>query len=463
MPTCGGSKIEVADMNKPRKVSTSVVDFLSDAEEIEHRPLPWLAKTTLYLLAGFIFAFILWATFSHIDRVVVAQGEVVTRSPTMVVQPLSTSVIRSINVKLGQVVKSGEILATFDPTFASADLARLKASLGTLSARIIRLEAELEGGDVLPSFGEGVAQQTQSKLFMEQMNHYQARLNYYQQEKNRIIASIDANNNDKKILTQRLESAKEIEQMRESLMSKGTGSKLHLLESRDQRLAIENALQTAIDKGYELQHELSSADARYDVFVRDWRETKLEELASARKEYDETAEQLAKAKRLNELVELRAPADAVVLEVADRSIGSVMREAEPLITLVPLDAPLQSSIRVSAKDIGFVRIDDDVKLKLDAYPYQKHGWIEGKVRVISEDAFPFSEASDSPANQQKRADAYYRVLVEHGEFNLESVGDINRLLPGMTLTAEIIVGKRRIISYFLYPVIRSLDESFREP
>ena len=154
------------------------------------------------------------------------------------------------------------------------------------------------------------------------------------------------------------------------------------------------------------------------------------------------------------MVALTAPADAVVLEVAKRSIGSVVREAEPVFTLVPLDVLLEAEVLVKARDIGHVGPEQEARVKLDAFPFQKHGTASGVVRTVSEDAF---------TDEGKSEQSFYRARVLLSDTRLDRVPEKFRLIPGMTVIAEIKVGKRSVMSYFLYPLLRGLDESIREP
>ncbi|MCX7177984.1 MAG: HlyD family secretion protein, partial [Proteobacteria bacterium] len=108
-------------------------------------------------------------------------------------------------------------------------------------------------------------------------------------------------------------------------------------------------------------------------------------------------------------------------------------------------------------DVGYVKIGDAVHLKFDAVPFQRHGDIISKVRTISEDAFRRETA------QGQGLDAYYLSRIELGKASLKNMPEKARLLPGMTLSAEIVVGKRSVISYLLWPLTKSLSESIREP
>jgi len=437
-------------------LAADVSGYLSDAEEIEHRRLPRYARSTLYLLVGLICFAVLWAIFSQIDQIVVARGKLVTTGSTIVVQPVSTSVVRELNVKVGQVVRKGEVLGVFDPTFTAAEEASLKEQLLTLRAQISRLEAELAGAEAFDPKNAGEVWSTQERLFHERQAHLQANLANLKERVSRLKAALLATESTRSILKERLASISEIEQMRKQMADKGTESRLQLLVARDNRLLLQSELKNAVNRAEELTHEIAIAEADHQAFVADWRQQAMTQLAEARTQRSVAEEQLNKAQRLSELSEMVSPADAVVLEVAKVSVGSVVREAEPVVTLIPLDQPLEGEIEIVAKDIGYVRTEDQVKIKIDAFPFQKHGSLEGKLRVISEDAFTQGEGPMAGST-------FYRGLVELQTTQLDAVPQNTRLLPGMTITAEIVVGKRSVISYFVYPLIRALDESLREP
>ena len=159
---------------------------------------------------------------------------------------------------------------------------------------------------------------------------------------------------------------------------------------------------------------------------------------------------------------LTAPVDAVVLEIAKRSTGSVVREAEPLFTLVPLDAQLEAEVQIESGDIGYVKLGDATRIKLDAFPFQLHGTLPGSVQTLSEDAFRREQAGGA-AGAATGADAYYLGRIALGGTRLKGMTAKNRLLPGMTVTGEIVVGKRTVISYLLWPLTKALDEAIREP
>ncbi|WP_051340601.1 HlyD family type I secretion periplasmic adaptor subunit [Azospirillum halopraeferens] len=445
-------------LKRPAKPGDLELEFLSDADAIEERPLPRAARLILHSLVALIVALVVWAAVSEIDRVVTARGKLVTTPATIVIQPLETAVVRAIEVKVGEVVRKGDTLVLLDSTFTTADVTQLRTRLNSLDAQIRRLEAELARADGSDLTGETPDERLQQALFRERQQFRRAKLTLFDENVGRINALQNSNTRDQAVLKERVKAMVEVERMREELHQRQTGSRLLMLESREQRLTVEQELQRALNKEFELRQELAVVEAERRSFEQDWQQKALEELVTAKRERDGLSEQLAKAERRSELVVMTAPSDAVVLEVAKRSLGSVVREAEPLVTLVPLDAPLEAEVQIEARDVGYLRAGDPARIKIDAFPFQKHGTVSASLRTISEDAF-----ARERAGPEQGSEAYYMGRLDMGQMELRGISDGTRLLPGMTLSAEISVGKRTVLSYFLYPLMRGLDESIREP
>jgi HlyD family secretion protein len=204
--------------------------------------------------------------------------------------------------------------------------------------------------------------------------------------------------------------------------------------------------------------ELASAQAERAAFDKSWRQKTMEDLLSASRDRDGITEQLAKADKRHKMVQMVAPADGVVLEIGKLSVGSIVREAEPLFTLVPVGAELEAEVQIDSLDIGYIKPGAQVHLKVDAFSFQQHGMLDGKVRTISQDAFKREQTDKNGGG----LDAYYLSRIPYtGKLKKMTPGA--QLLPGMTLTAEIVVGHRTVMSYLLYPLTRALDESIREP
>ena len=442
-------------MDKQDHLQTLLGEFLPDAQAIEQRDPPRSRRFTLYALLALVITAILWASLSEIDKLVIAQGRLVTPLPNLVVQPLEPGILKSIEVRVGQVVRKGEVLATLDPTFATADTSQLTSRRDTLALEIDRLEAELSGHAGTGAAGDAPQRQLQADLLAERQAGYAARLRQFEETIAGLRASLETNRRDQQALARQVKSLADLEAMHLALETKQMGSKANLLEVQTQRLQVERDHTLAVNRQEEITRQISATQAERETFIKTWRQDAMEKLSTARQQRDESNELLAKARRRSELDTLSAPADAIVLELGKRSVGSVVQDAEPMFVLVPLDAPLEAEVEVSPADVGEIRVGDSARIKIDAYPFQKHGTITGKVLNVSADTF-------SRQNAMGGQGYYYLARLSLEDTKLQHVPSPTRLLPGMTLTGEIITGKRTVISYFLYPVIRVLDESLRE-
>lgn len=453
--------MEPADKSSLKKKKAApaetAVEFLADADEIERRPLPRVAQLTVHLLGVLLLAFLIWASVSETDLIVTARGRLITPLPNIVVQPLDTSIVQSIDVRVGQVVKKGERLATLDPTFTEADEAQLRSRLNSLDNQLARLELELSGKPLpLPDVKDHDSL-LQHRLAEERRASFRAQVTRFDEQISRIRAGIETNRGEQKGLLSRVQVLRDMESMQSELVAQKFAVRARLLEAQDRLIDAERNSISAQNRGQELRKELAALEAEKHAFETGWRQKIMEELLSVSRERIGVVEQLQKADKRSQMIMLAAPSDAVVLEIAKLSPGSIARGTEPMFTLVPLGAPLEAEVKIDAADIGYVKLGDDAHIKLEAYPFQRHGGLSGKLRTISEDAFR------RDADPNAGMEAFYTSRIQLGELRLRKMPEHARLLPGMTLTAEIVVGKRSVISYLVWPIVRALDESVREP
>jgi HlyD family secretion protein len=435
------------------------IEFLPDADEIERRPLPPYARITVHALAAMLVCFLGWASFAEIDEVVKAQGRLTTPLSNIVVQPIETSIIRSIDVRVGQVVKKGERLATLDPTDADADQAQLRLKYDSLDTQIKRLAAELAGKAPPVEVGKVTADtQLQDKLTEERRANFAAQLMRLSENIAKTRAALETNLRDQQVLGDRTKSLREVETMQERLVDQKFGAKVNLLDARNKRMEVERDYTLAKNQEPEIRRELAGLEAEKQAFVNGWRQKIMEDMLNLTRDRDATAEQIKKGTLRKDKVVLTAPADAMVQDIAPLSQGSVAQAAEKMFTLVPLGTALDAEVQIDSLDVGHVKTGDVAHVKLDAFPFQKHGTLEAKVRTLSEDAFK----RDTP-NPDTGTNAYYISRLDLGKDTLKNMDPHARLLPGMTLTAEIVVGKRTVLSYLLWPLTKGLDEAIREP
>jgi HlyD family secretion protein len=445
-------------MNKHTKnieLCPEAVEYQSDALELAATKLPWFGRMGVVLALLFFVGAIIWATIGKVDIIVEADGKLISSTQNIVMKPLERTVIKKINVMVGQVVKKGQILITFDPTFNQAEEERLDEQLKSLTAQFERLKAEFSEKKYTPVGSQSDDSKWQESIYKKRQKFYLEKIKYYSQNIKRIEAAINTTEESYAKQQDRLKTLKKIENMLAELHRKKAVSLKQFLETQISRLQMESEVDNLKNRKLELEHEKLSAISNKNSFVEEWEKTLSEEMVDVEREKMSTEKQLDKARKLNSYVCIHAPCDAVVHEIAAFSEGSGVREAEPLITLIPVNVKIEAEVNVQPKDIGKVNVGDAVRIKLNAFPFQKHGTLDGRLRVISEDTFQEQGAMGT------KSSVYHARIIVSGK--LENVPDSFRLIPGMELKAEIKVGKRRIIEYIIHPLIKALDESIREP
>jgi len=438
-----------------RQEAAFLREFKPDATAIEERPVPISIHATMYTLCALLVVAIIWAFVGTIDRIVVAQGKVSTTVPVLVLQPFAVSRILAIHVHAGDRVHKGDPLITFDPAFAKADESSLIGRLSELSATRERMEAEISGTVFEAGPDAPPERVTQAEIFQRRQSQLASELAERDSNLRKIAAQRASNRAAIAGLKKQVVLAHEVTQMRQTLKDKNIGSELQLVVAKKDELDTQQRLRDAVTQSSDLEHGLAQATAERNSYLENWRRQLSEDLVTARQQEKEAADALSKAKRLREFTNLVAPVDGVVLEIADRSSGSVLKEAETAVTLVPAGAALEVDADVLSKDIGYVSVGDPVRVKLEAYPFQKFGTIEGTLTNVSPDSVV-------------REVGHSSLTVFHVTVHLkDSVDKLAargiRLGPGLIATAEITTGRRSIASYVLYPVVRMFDEGMKEP
>ncbi len=447
------------------KSNKDLLEYQPDAVEIEERPVPGKIRWVLYLIFLSLVLLAIGAVVFKVDRIVVAQGELITTTPTIVVQPLNTAVIRSIQVEVGDTVEKDQVLATLDPTFTGADLSQLTKQSLTLGVQIRRIKAELSNSSFSAKPEEGEDGALQEQIFRQRKVIFAKNKQTTDDKVAALEAKLGLNAVQRQGQERDLKLLRDLEGTTAKLPQKDEQYRLRVLEAQKARSQAVNRVESLQAEEQVIRQELKQVQSEWQRFVEDRNGELMEQEVKLRSDLEKVQEELNKAKRLHELVSLRAPERGVVLKMAKRSVGSIIQQAEPFVTLVPSESTIEVEVDVETKDIGRIRVGDSARIKLDAFPFQRHDTLPGKVRVISEDAYRKENRElvlDSSPDEDL-ADAFYRTRINLLSTSLRNVPEGFRLLPGMKVRAEIKVGQRSVISYFLYPVIRALDESMREP
>ncbi|HQT38511.1 MAG TPA: HlyD family type I secretion periplasmic adaptor subunit [Acidocella sp.] len=444
-------------------MSLPVLEFQSPTAAVLARPMPAMARLSNFFITSMVAITLIGAGFIKVDKIVTADGKLTSSAPTMVIQPFTTSIVQTINVEEGQIVHKGDILATLNPTFASADLTALTAQQQAYSAQVARLQAQENGTPYEPD-PANPASALQLQTYNQQQGQYNFTMEDYAQKISQLQTQIAGYESQARYYQQRLGIASNVEGMRKDLQQLQVGSKLDTLAATDDRVNIQSGLASALSSAAAAKRELAAQQAERDSFDQQAKATVSQQLAEAINNLTQAVQALAKAKLNNQLVELTAPRDSIVLSVAKVSVGSVMQSGELFMQLVPIDAPFSVEADISAADSGYVHPGDKVNVKFATLPYLQYGQAEGTVLTVSPDSFnPMDQAGNTPLIPNAQQSLFYRATVSLDELNLHNTPPGFRLVPGMPLTVDVRVGTRTVLGYFTRQILPVAYESLHEP
>ena len=356
-----------------------------------------------------------WASFAVISEQIRATGKVIVSSRSQVVQVVDGGVLSKIHVKEGDTVKAGALIAELETARFQASADEVVAKVIALTASIQRLEAELDNKPL--KFSKQL--QAYPDIVRAQTALFERRKQLQSEEWEAIQAS--------------LKLATEEQQALERLLETGDASQTEVLRARRQ---VNELRATAINKRNGYRQEAQS------------------ELAKSRSELDQAQQVLTQKTEALQSTKLHAPMAGTVKNVRITTIGAVLKAGDELLQIVPSDDPFVIEVKVKPADVGFVRKGLSANVKLDAYDYTVYGSMRGEVTYISPDTL------EDEVRKQNEEPAY-RVHIRIDEMPQDRAKPID-VIPGMTVTAEIITGDRTIAQYLLKPLRRISSEALAE-
>ncbi len=442
-----------------------ILEFQWPSAAIANAEVPRSARNIVWIIASMLVVSIVTMWLIPIDQVVTARGVVVSQSSKILVQPLETAIVRSIDVREGQEVHTGQLLARLDPTFSDADTAALLAQVSSFEAEVSRLEAESAGKPFSYS-GSDPHWLIQGEIFGHRKAEFNARLDNYRNRLDEASAVIARSEADALGFRERLNMAQNVERARKKLEAMHYGSPMETWMATDNRAEMARSLANAEQTATGARREQEALASERDSFTRGWRADVSQKLSEARSKASDGREQLNKAKRRSQLMELRSDIDAVVQSVDKVSVGSVLQSGEHFITLVPTNAPLEIEANISGRDNGHVHVNNPVIVKFDTFPFSQYGFAEGTVRVVSPDSFSAQTEARNPTSEvppPTAGDPFYRGRIAIDRVALHGVPVGFHVIPGMPVTADIKVGKRTVLQYLFGMVAPIPQEALREP
>jgi hemolysin D len=452
--------------------------FLPAALEIVETPPSPIGRAIGAVIILLFSAALFWAWWGTIDIVASASGKILPGSRVKVVQPFETSVVRSIRVQDGQIVKAGDVLIELDPTANEAERDHLRNDLLAERLNIARLRAALAGGDdpladfKPPADADSELIAAQRQLLLNQVTEHRAKIaallrQQAQKEAERATTAATIHKLDTIIPV--IQSRVDI---RKTLVEKELGSKLSYFEVF--QLLVEQQEEFIVQKSRLQEAEAAIASIRETrgQALAEYRHALSDELAKAEQKANGLAQDLIKAEQRTRLQRLTAPVDGVVQQLAIHTVGGVVTPAQSLLVVVPSESRLEVEAMVSNSDIGFVHAGQQAEIKVDTFNFTRYGLLHGEVLSVSRDALIRDRQQDRSGDRARGAadetsepkgqELNYGARISLDRTQMQIDDKMVDLSPGMAVTVEIKTGSRKILSYLLSPLLRYRQETLRE-
>lgn len=458
---------------RPKPRGREELAFLPAALEITETPPSPVGRAIVWSVAAIFSLALAWACLGKVDMVAVAPGKVIPSGRIKTIQPFETGVVRALYVEEGQKVAAGAPLIDLDPTINAAEQNHYKADLLAAELDIARLRAELASpADPLSSY---TPPSSAAPYLLAAQRHY---LLTQSEERRAKIAALDR---------QKAQKEAEAATCQATIAKLEATIPLLLQKAEVHRALIGQQLVTKLayleteEKLTEQQHELEvqrahlkESEAAIVTLTEERNHTASEferslsaDLSEAERKAAGLREDIVKAEEKTRLQHLVSPVDGFVQQLAVHTIGGIVTPAQPLMIVVPAGSEIEIEAMISNKDIGFVQEGQEAQIKVDTFTFTRYGLLSGRVMHISGDAVAPDQAKDKtshPENKEapKAEDMVFTARISLGAKTMRIDNRLVSLSPGMSVTAEIKTGRRRIISYLLSPIAKYRHDSIRE-
>ena len=453
---------------------TELMEFFSPSTALLNTPAKPLANHTILVIGSMVAVIFILFGVMTMDRVVSANGKVISLTSEVVVTPLNTAIVKTIAVSIGDIVRKGQLLAQLDPTFTAADNTAAQDQVDRYQTEIDRLTAEERQLPYKPRHLTPGAL-VQEGIYSQRAAAREAELRYYKGQVDAQKALEEQANANVRQYAKEVGIAGDVEQMRERLERMALGSHIDTAAAQTARLEAEREVLTFIQQAENAKQTIKSLQGQLDNYNQQWFADVSATLTSDNVQLASYRDQLEHAALNYKLIDLRAEQDSIVLSIASVSVGTVVQPGQTFFTLVPVNAPLEIDAQMTGDEAGFVFTGQPVDIKFQSLPYSEFGLGHGSVRLVSADSFltgtPASSAqgasglaSNSVFTGAAPTSAYfYDVRITLDRLALQHVPKDMHIVPGMPVEADIKVGDRTVWEYLIERLLPIVNEGMREP
>lgn len=435
------------------------LDFLRESEAAL-RDAPARGSTIFLMVClALALSFITWAYFAELEEVARGEGRVVPSAKMQVVQSLEGGIIKSLDVREGDVVTKGQVLIRIDDTGFASNVGELSAKELSLIVQTTRLRHEAgENGNEELVFPAELVERAPVVVANEMVlnsirrNNLNTQLRVLEERLEQRRRELNELRENSKRYKENLGLAVQEYELKKPLAERGIVPKTDLLrleremaDIKGQVASAEQSLPRGESAIRETQELVQEQRYKFRVEAQTELNTKLSELAIIQQSLRGATDKVTRT-------DIRSPVDGRVNKLHVNTVSGVVRAGEPMIEITPIEDNLLVDVRIKPSDIAFIRPGQKAQVKISAYDYTIYGVIPGIVEVISPDS----------TIEESTKEIYYAVTIRTTESALRKGNESLPIIPGMVATVDIITGGKSVLDYILKPILKARHEALRE-
>ena len=431
------------------------LEYMSEIEAATRRRGHQFAYILSIMAFAFTVTFVVWANYAVLDEVTRGESTIIPSSKTQVVQNLEGGILAEIHVREGDIVEQGDILVRIDNTTAQANFRDARSRYLSLLAKVSRMEAELADGE--PAFDDEViadapdAVADETSQFQARQAQFRAQVSVLESQVKQRSQEVQEARSRRSQLQRNLALAQEERSITKPLVDKKLMPKVDLLRIEREIADLDGQIQTLRITVPRLEQAANEARQRVGEFTATQKAQVSDELSKAKAELQSVTEMLFAGEDRVTRTEVRSPVRGTIKQIMHNTVGGVIKPAENIVEIVPLDDTLLVEAQIRPADIAFLRPGQASTIKVTAYDFSIYGGLQATLENISADTI-----------KDEKGESFYRVYLRTERNTIVHQDRELPIIPGMTATVEILTGEKSVLDYILKPILKARDRALRE-
>lgn len=429
---------------------------LNQSLQLEESKPPLRSRSAIFVIVLFLGLFIIWAAITPVNEVTVAQGQVIPTGFIKSIQHLQGGMMSELLVQEGDDVKAGDVLVTMDGKATQSELEQIKIRDVALRIKAERLRAL--GLDQHPNFDSFDPHfknlvDDQKAIYDMQVLNRDGEIAVIENKIEQLKALLILQLGQERDIHEQVEIIKRDRDISKELFDKRLRTRTDYRKSEENYSKIQRDLHSVMNQTHQTRQSIAEEENKLLELKAHLRNEALNEMGNVTKEIAETQEAIHKIQDQVDRLTIVAPISGIVESIKVTAENGVIQPGAEIMQIAPQEKP-EVVVHVDPKDIGNIKPEQKVVVKVSADDYARHGRISGKLREISSSTF-----QDEKINNNK---PFYKAYVTLDQDYVGTDPKINHISPGMAVQADIFTGTKKLLLYLINPVYKAVSTPFRK-